>query len=392
MVLKANAYTTYFTSSQEMGTALITGFAEATHTATSATVSYYLGPLNISGTDLTYDNAGRLTGGLVHRVEAFYGGERALVISGFSMNVGLPAGTTSALLEANPVWDYDASGILEGDENGLGVRFRSEGGDDTLRGSRFNDELFGYDGKDSLIGNVGSDTLDGGDKKDTLEGGDDNDYLFGGRGNDKIRGGGGDDMIHSRNGAIRSQKIDLANGTHTGSSDIGTDKLQSIESFYGGWGDDTILGSAGANTLIGSSGNDVINGKGGDDEIWTGFDRDTVTGGTGADFFVFDTFGFNTSSLVRDFKPGKDRIGIYIEPIGSAMPDGPLAGTSFRKSSKAKDADDFVLYSRTNGKLWFDPDGSGPREKYIVATFSNKPVLSASDITTVDHSDDWWLI
>jgi Ca2+-binding RTX toxin-like protein len=58
------------------------------------------------------------------------------------------------------------------------------GGDSTISGSGFADNLIGGDGNDTISGNAGRDRLSGGNGNDTLNGGKDGDLLIGGAGND----------------------------------------------------------------------------------------------------------------------------------------------------------------------------------------------------------------
>jgi Ca2+-binding RTX toxin-like protein len=67
------------------------------------------------------------------------------------------------------------------------------------------------------------------------------------------------------------------------------DQPTGFESFYGGRGNDVILGTAGPNYLRGSAGNDLIRGGGGDDSLDGGPGTDTLYGDDGDDtFFAAD--------------------------------------------------------------------------------------------------------
>ncbi|HEX8520859.1 MAG TPA: calcium-binding protein [Tepidisphaeraceae bacterium] len=60
------------------------------------------------------------------------------------------------------------------------------GGNDTLLGGQYGDNLRGQDGNDSLSGNAGSDIIEGGKGNDILIGGAHADALYGGEGNDLL--------------------------------------------------------------------------------------------------------------------------------------------------------------------------------------------------------------
>lgn len=69
-------------------------------------------------------------------------------------------------------------------------------GDDTLTNSDGDDSLDGGSGNDSIVATGGDDTLRGGAGDDTLFGGADNDLLIGGAGADSMDGGTGDDTYY----------------------------------------------------------------------------------------------------------------------------------------------------------------------------------------------------
>jgi serralysin len=115
--------------------------------------------------------------------------------------------------------------------------------DEILIGNADNNSLNGETGNDVILGNAGDDNLSGGQGNDILLGGQNDDQLFGGQGNDFLLG------------------------------EEGNDQLQ------GGQGKDTLDGGLGNDSLLGGDGRDMlIGGAGG---------VDTLTGGSGADAFVF---------------------------------------------------------------------------------------------------------
>ena len=126
----------------------------------------------------------------------------------------------------------------------------------------------------------------GGDGNDTINGGNDNDYIEGNADNDSLLGGDG------------------------------------LDTFLGGAGNDTILGGADVDSLIGDAGSDSLLGDGGAD-ILQGFATaevaglattqiDTLTGGSGADTFVFGLAG------------GLGYIGQAGYVLGAALTDGVI--------------------------------------------------------------------
>jgi Ca2+-binding RTX toxin-like protein len=127
--------------------------------------------------------------------------------------------------------------IIRGNEL-VGDDLHGGGGNDSINGVAGNDYVYGDAGDDALTGENGDDFLFGGTENDTLDGGQGFDSLLGEAGNDTLNGGAAEDML------------------------------------YGGLGSDTLNGGSGLDTLYGDSVGDQIS-------------RDTLTGGAGADRFVF---------------------------------------------------------------------------------------------------------
>ncbi len=123
----------------------------------------------------------------------------------------------------------------------------------TIRGTRHDDELSGGNGDDYISGRRGNDTLHG-------QAGDD--FIRGGLGKDDIFGYDGDDILL---GGFHNDKVD------------------------GGAGDDYISGGIGSDILTGGLGQDILNG------------------GWGKDTFVFNSLEDSTDTgrdLIQDFSYG----------------------------------------------------------------------------------------
>jgi Ca2+-binding RTX toxin-like protein len=131
-----------------------------------------------------------------------------------------------------------------------GKTVNGNGGNDTITGTVFVDNLLGNDGNDTMTGGIGDDVLTGGNGNDTMTGSAGNDVLNGGVGDDTITGSEGDDIIN------------------------------------GETNDDTLNGGVGEDTLSGGDGTDLINGDAGNDSL-TGPPLDgridTLNGGAGTD-------------------------------------------------------------------------------------------------------------
>ncbi len=186
--------------------------------------------------------------------------------------------------------------VLRGIENldgGSGDdTFTGDANDNRLAGFGGNDSLLGLDGGDRLFGGDGNDTLDGGTGNDDLDGGTGNDLLLGGDDDDTLEGGGGDDTLTGGAGIDTADfssffgdlTISLLDGTASGD---GNDTLGGIERVLGGFGNDTIIGTATAgDELIGGGGNDLLIGVGGNNTLVGGTGRDQLTGGGGNDLLL----------------------------------------------------------------------------------------------------------
>lgn len=105
---------------------------------------------------------------------------------------------TNYLPFADP--DVSVEGSVQADvyEGGaLNDQFMGLGGDDQISGGAGDDNLFGGSGNDTLLGGEGHDYMNGGEGDDILEGGDGDDLIYMGEGNDVVDAGAGDDILLS---------------------------------------------------------------------------------------------------------------------------------------------------------------------------------------------------
>jgi Ca2+-binding RTX toxin-like protein len=196
------------------------------------------------------------------------------------------------------VFQSQANNLVAGDSNGTSDVFRvslqaSDAGD-WMVGSDGNDTIDGLGGSDILTSGAGSDTLTGGLDEDELQGGAGNDVLRGSEGGDIIDGGAGSDAAMYSESTV-GVTISLAAGTGVGGNAQG-DVLISIETVYGGLGNDTLVGSVGNDGLVGGAGNDVLRGLAG---------KDTLIGGAGSDRFFYAAPGDSpvgaNADVIADF-------------------------------------------------------------------------------------------
>ena len=120
---------------------------------------------------------------------------------------------------------------------------------------------------------------------------------------DTAAGFAGDDILHGNDGA---------------------------DDLYGGQGDDRVYGGTGNDRLFGEDGNDHIHGGAGDDTLSGGAHStmgDTLSGGAGADHYVFDTMSGNIT--VTHFQKGQDKLVI---DTGAQSIDDLLIFRSFNET------------------------------------------------------------
>lgn len=200
-----------------------------------------------------------------------------------------------------------------------------------IEGNDAANKLFGNEGRDTLLGHEGDDWLSGGDGNDNLSPGEGNDTLVGGAGNDNLYGYKGDEML------------------------------------VGGDGDDFLSGGHGGNdTLIGGAGND------------------TLSGSNGTDIFVFNNPNEGIDRITS-FSPADDTIHISAAGFGGGLTAGAtiLEEQILISSSSiaAENASQRFIYNTNSGALLFDADGNQTGFDAVqIATLSNEPTISASDI------------
>ncbi|NMG29533.1 calcium-binding protein [Aromatoleum evansii] len=211
-----------------------------------------------------------------------------------------------------------------------------------------NDTIDGTAGADLLDAGTGNDKVYGEDGDDTIRGGAGNDQLFGGAGNDIIDGGAGNDKITDDAGHNTITDLEGNANIVTGG---GNDTITT------GAGNDKIAAGDGANVIRSGAGNDTIITGGGADWINGGQGADKLTGGGGADVFVFDNLAVGGKDAIMDFNASEDVFafdtGVFTKLAGG------ISAENFVIGKVALDADDYLIFDTSGGKLYYDADGSG---------------------------------
>jgi Ca2+-binding RTX toxin-like protein len=136
-------------------------------------------------------------------------------------------------------------------------------------------------------------------------------------------------------------------------------------------------------TVNGDSSDNILQGTVGRDTFYPGAGNDTLTGGAGADRFVFNT-ALNAASnvdTITDFTPGTDEL-LLSEVVFASAPTGVLNPANFvaEPGAVAHDANDFILYNTTTGAVSYDADGTGAQASIMFAMLTNHPILTAEDV------------
>ncbi|WP_201834881.1 calcium-binding protein [Microvirga zambiensis] len=194
------------------------------------------------------------------------------------------------------------------------------------------------------------------------------------------------------------KKITDASGTYTSSgyrppttpgTNIGGSG--SAELLAGGSGADTIKGAGGHDKIYGSDGHDTLFGDSGNDVIRGEKGKDVLKGGSGRDAFVFDTKPNKSSNLdkILDFKVADDSIWLdnvvftKLGKSGTEKKPAQLLKDFFVVGPKAKDKDDYIVYDKAKGVLYYDADGSGKGKAVEIAALSKKLAMTYKDFFVI---------
>lgn len=209
--------------------------------------------------------------------------ERLLLGSGDD-RVGLEHALASALaVDAGPgedMLDYSAWSTGVTVELGAGTA-------SGLGGIAQFENVQGGDGNDSLTGNGDRNVLAGGAGKDTLRGGSGDDLLYGEAGNDSLLGGSGDDLLDAGDG-YNVSKGGTGNDTYAFLANAQTDQVSEVSGEGSDHLDFGYVTSGALLFALKTSGLLEVSGAGITVQAQTLAALDSVTGGSGADRFVFD--------------------------------------------------------------------------------------------------------
>jgi VCBS repeat-containing protein len=282
--------------------------------------------IGLGGNDVLYGGSGaanEMCGG--EGDDIYYVDANDTVVEGVNQGYDEVRTTRSTLtLQANvEALTYVGSGNFTGIGNGLDNVLTGGAGDDILRGGAGSDTLNGGNGSDTadyltaasavnanltsggaLDGDGGTDTfqsienLRGSAFNDVLYGDAQANILDGSNGNDILVGRGGNDILRGGAGTDTADYSDASTGIFARLStgvindgEGGTDFVVSIENIVGGDFNDVIIAFTGDNVLSGGLGYDVLIGGEGNDTLRGGTGvANELYGGLGDDTYVVDAY------------------------------------------------------------------------------------------------------
>ena len=194
--------------------------------------------------------------------------------------------------------------------------------------------------------------------KDKISGTSGNDYIDGGVGADVMSGGSGDDRY-----IVDDSKDKVVEASNQGVDTIITTlneyslaKMPNIENLtFDGIGNANLTGNKQNNIIVASGGDDYLEGKEG---------NDSLTGGAGADKFVFNTkFGSTNVDAITDFVSGEDVL-VISKKIAKKLAKN-FTEDNFVNSNKAEDSNHYLIFNSENNTLYYDADGSGSKSDAV---------------------------
>lgn len=247
-------------------------------------------------------------------------------------------------------------------------------GNDSVTGSRFDDELLLGEGNDEGIGGDGNDTIRGGagnDKMfgqggaDRLEGGEGDDLMHGGDGADVMIGGVGNDTyyVHSADDQVIEQAGEGKDNVRSTVTWVLGDHfeellLEGMDNIDGAGNalDNSVLGNNANNVLYGLDGNDTLGGYGGDDILYGGAGNDRLVGRSGTDFLYGGTgddqyFVDTQDVIVEEGGEGYDvvfSVGDYV--LSANIEVLRLDGTANLRG-EGNDLDNYIAGNSGNNRL-----------------------------------------
>jgi Ca2+-binding RTX toxin-like protein len=224
--------------------------------------------------------------------------------------------------------------------------------------------LTGSSVANTLLGNAGVNRLDGKTGADKLYGYSGNDIYY--------VDNAGDRVVESSSGGTADRVYTTVN--HALASNV--------EGLYAS-GSSSI-------SLTGNTLNNAIYGNSGFNKIDGGYGNDTLKGGAGRDTFIFSTKVSTTGNrdTIADFSVTDDSIFLdnaIFNMLGSGSMSSPkkMNSSYFTVGAAANDKNDYVIYNKVTGVLYYDSDGTGSGKAVEVAKLSKGLAMTHNDFFVI---------
>jgi Ca2+-binding RTX toxin-like protein len=353
--------------------------------------------------------------------------------------------TTNLKIDMGAVSNFNLSGLTV---NPLSLQpflitINGDGDSETITGTSQNDKINGNGGTDTLSGGGGNDIIDGGADNDVMSGGAGNDIYYVDNVLDSVVEGvaAGSDFIYTTvnytlaanterlflsgtgniNGTGRNGQVDVLTGNSgnnilnglTGNdvmrggqgndtyyvdsaSDLveeatnaGTDAIKSTVTFTMSLNTERLylIGTAAIDGTGLAGKNDLIVGNGAANTINGLTGNDTLTGGLGADTFLFNSVlnGITNHDTITDFNVINDSIQLENSIFTALTTTGTLAANLFQDLSLGvQDGSEVIIYDRVNGDLYYDTNGAGVAGGLVLfADVTNNTALTSADFIVI---------
>lgn len=194
-----------------------------------------------------------------------------------------------------------------------------------------------------------------------------NNNFTGGEGKDSYNGGDGWDVVAFGRGFVNGA---AANGIRVNLS------LTSGQVLNDGFGN--VENAISIESIVGTQWADSVIGSAGDNEMYLADGRDTMTGGAGADYFVWENRAeFGDGDVITDFTAtgATHDILAFNTPLISGMT------TTLRlvNGTAATTAQATFVFNAATDTLYWDPDGTGAAAALAIVKLTNVAALSAAN-------------
>jgi Ca2+-binding RTX toxin-like protein len=184
--------------------------------------------------------------------------------------------------------------------------------------------------------------------------------------------------------------VTVSDGENEVSRTLALNLVDRVDMVTGTQRKDTLRGQSGADVIKGLGGDDTLIGNGGNDTLHGGSGRDVLTGGSGNDAFVFESKPSKKANYDRltDFNPKDDAIWLENKVFAKLGKAGSIANPAqidkaYFAIDKAKDKNDYLIYSKKTGVLSYDADGSGIKSAIEIAQLKKGLALTYKDFFVI---------